>query len=241
MILTSTQSPGSWAEVFGDRVIATAILDRILHHAITVNIRGNSYRLKEKLKGRPRPPRRGHGVNPGVGNFQLPRLGRFGLPLTLRAPRVDESVCRLGGRDRPRPRRMCGAPHRGRRLGLSEARGASLPRAATPHHSRQLVDPLHDCGPGLAGATPPRAVALHAEGGALSSGISSATSTSGTLIPRPSSGRESRPTSSRRPCGTLINMTSRTEHSWVAALPSSDSTDLCAMICTHHPSAFQTL
>jgi DNA replication protein DnaC len=49
MILTSNQSFGSWGEVF-DRVIAAAILDRILHHAITVNIRGNSYRLKEKLK-----------------------------------------------------------------------------------------------------------------------------------------------------------------------------------------------
>jgi DNA replication protein DnaC len=36
--------------VFGDRVIATAILDRLLHYAITLNIRGNSYRLKEKLK-----------------------------------------------------------------------------------------------------------------------------------------------------------------------------------------------
>ena len=34
----------------GDRVIATAILDRLLHHAITVSIRGQSYRLKEKLK-----------------------------------------------------------------------------------------------------------------------------------------------------------------------------------------------
>ena len=31
-------------------VIATAILDRLLHHAITINIRGNSYRLKDKLK-----------------------------------------------------------------------------------------------------------------------------------------------------------------------------------------------
>jgi DNA replication protein DnaC len=50
MILTSNQSFGSWGEVFGDRVIATAILDRVLHHAITLNIRGNSYRLKEKLK-----------------------------------------------------------------------------------------------------------------------------------------------------------------------------------------------
>lgn len=50
MILTSNQSFGSWGEVFGDRVIATAILDRILHHAITLNIRGQSYRLKDKLK-----------------------------------------------------------------------------------------------------------------------------------------------------------------------------------------------
>jgi DNA replication protein DnaC len=50
MILTSNQGFGSWDDVFGDRVIATAILDRLLHHAITVNIRGNSYRLKDKLK-----------------------------------------------------------------------------------------------------------------------------------------------------------------------------------------------
>jgi DNA replication protein DnaC len=50
MILTSNQSFGAWGDVFGDRVIATAILDRILHHAITLNIRGNSYRLKDKLK-----------------------------------------------------------------------------------------------------------------------------------------------------------------------------------------------
>ncbi len=50
MILTSNQSFGNWAQVFGDRVIATAILDRVLHHAITLNIRGNSYRLKDKLK-----------------------------------------------------------------------------------------------------------------------------------------------------------------------------------------------
>ena len=50
MILTSNQSFSAWGEVFGDRIIATAILDRLLHHAITMNIRGNSYRLKEKLK-----------------------------------------------------------------------------------------------------------------------------------------------------------------------------------------------
>ena len=50
MILTSNQSFSAWGEVFGDRIIATAILDRLLHHAVTLNIRGNSYRLKDKLK-----------------------------------------------------------------------------------------------------------------------------------------------------------------------------------------------
>jgi DNA replication protein DnaC len=50
MVLTSNQTFGSWGEVFGDPVIAAAILDRLLHHAITVSIRGQSYRLKDKLK-----------------------------------------------------------------------------------------------------------------------------------------------------------------------------------------------
>lgn len=50
VILTSNQSFANWGDVFGDRVIATAILDRLLHHGITVSIRGNSYRLKEKIK-----------------------------------------------------------------------------------------------------------------------------------------------------------------------------------------------
>ncbi len=36
--------------MFGDTVIASAILDRLLHHSITINIKGESFRLKEKLK-----------------------------------------------------------------------------------------------------------------------------------------------------------------------------------------------
>ena len=50
IILTSNQSLGAWGDVFGDPVIATAILDRLLHHSVTVNIRGDSYRLREKMK-----------------------------------------------------------------------------------------------------------------------------------------------------------------------------------------------
>jgi DNA replication protein DnaC len=50
IIITTNQSLGAWGEVFGDPVIATAVLDRLLHHSITVNIKGESYRLREKLK-----------------------------------------------------------------------------------------------------------------------------------------------------------------------------------------------
>jgi len=50
ILITSNQSPGAWGEVFGDAVIAGAILDRLLHHSITINIKGESFRLKEKLK-----------------------------------------------------------------------------------------------------------------------------------------------------------------------------------------------
>jgi DNA replication protein DnaC len=48
IILTSNKGFGEWGEVLGDAVIATAILDRLLHHSHVLNIRGESYRLREK-------------------------------------------------------------------------------------------------------------------------------------------------------------------------------------------------
>jgi DNA replication protein DnaC len=50
LILTSNKSFLDWGEIFNDQVLATAILDRLLHHATTVNIKGESYRLKEKRR-----------------------------------------------------------------------------------------------------------------------------------------------------------------------------------------------
>jgi DNA replication protein DnaC len=50
IILTSNKSYGDWGTVFGDPIIATAVLDRLLHHSTTVNIRGESYRLKDRRK-----------------------------------------------------------------------------------------------------------------------------------------------------------------------------------------------
>jgi DNA replication protein DnaC len=49
-IFTSNKSYGEWGEIFHDHVIAAAVLDRILHHCTTINIKGESYRLKERKK-----------------------------------------------------------------------------------------------------------------------------------------------------------------------------------------------
>jgi DNA replication protein DnaC len=50
IVLTSNKSYGDWGEIFGELTLAAAILDRLLHHSTTINIRGESYRLKERRK-----------------------------------------------------------------------------------------------------------------------------------------------------------------------------------------------
>jgi DNA replication protein DnaC len=48
IIVSSNKSFSEWGELFTDQVLATALLDRLLHHSTIINIRGQSYRLKEK-------------------------------------------------------------------------------------------------------------------------------------------------------------------------------------------------
>src|SRR5437764_1550296 len=50
MLITSNRAVGEWGSVFGDAVVATAILDRLLHHSHVITIRGDSYRLREKRR-----------------------------------------------------------------------------------------------------------------------------------------------------------------------------------------------
>jgi DNA replication protein DnaC len=50
IILTSNKTFSEWGQVFGDEVLATAILDRLLHHCEVISINGPSYRLKNRLK-----------------------------------------------------------------------------------------------------------------------------------------------------------------------------------------------
>ena len=68
-ILTSNKSFKDWGAIFGDAVVAAALLDRLLHHCHIVNIKGNSYRLRHypglALPDDPPPsPRRGRPRNP---------------------------------------------------------------------------------------------------------------------------------------------------------------------------------
>ncbi|MBR6860244.1 MAG: IS21-like element helper ATPase IstB [Acidaminococcaceae bacterium] len=49
IIFTSNKYFSDWGELLNDSVIATAVLDRLLHHAHVINIRGQSYRLKDRL------------------------------------------------------------------------------------------------------------------------------------------------------------------------------------------------
>jgi len=50
MLITSNRSVGDWGQVFGDPVVATAILDRLLHHSHVLTIRGDSFRLRQKRR-----------------------------------------------------------------------------------------------------------------------------------------------------------------------------------------------
>ncbi len=50
LLITSNRTVGDWGAVLGDQVVATAILDRLLHHSHVLTIRGDSYRLREKRR-----------------------------------------------------------------------------------------------------------------------------------------------------------------------------------------------
>ena len=52
LIVTSNKPFGRWGEVFGDATVATAMIDRLVHHAEVINLKGDSYRLKDRDLGR---------------------------------------------------------------------------------------------------------------------------------------------------------------------------------------------
>ena len=52
LIVTSNKPFGRWGEVFGDDIVAAAMIDRLVHHAELVSLKGDSYRLKDRDLGR---------------------------------------------------------------------------------------------------------------------------------------------------------------------------------------------
>jgi DNA replication protein DnaC len=78
IILTSNKSYGDWGGIFGDPIIATAILDRLLHHSTTLNIRGESYRLKDRRRA---------GLAAGPGGEARPEIAPSGGPASASPPR----------------------------------------------------------------------------------------------------------------------------------------------------------
>ena len=66
MILTSNRGFAEWGDVFGDPVVATALLDRLLHHAVVVQIEGSSYRMREHAALIPENLRANIAINPSA-------------------------------------------------------------------------------------------------------------------------------------------------------------------------------
>jgi DNA replication protein DnaC len=72
MILTSNRGFAEWGDIFGSPVVATALLDRLLHHAVVVQIEGSSYRMREHAALLPENIR----ANPAANSPQAKRRGR---------------------------------------------------------------------------------------------------------------------------------------------------------------------
>jgi DNA replication protein DnaC len=76
MILTSNRGFAEWGEVFGDPVVATALLDRLLHHAVVVQIEGSSYRLRQHAELMPEHLRSKALISPSILPAGPRRRGR---------------------------------------------------------------------------------------------------------------------------------------------------------------------
>jgi DNA replication protein DnaC len=50
MIITTNKAFGRWSEIMSDEAVASATLDRLLHHAHILSLKGDSYRMKDRLK-----------------------------------------------------------------------------------------------------------------------------------------------------------------------------------------------
>ena len=76
MILTANRGFAEWADIFGDSVVATALLDRLFHHAVVIQIEGSSYRLRQHVDLVPEHIRAKTSLQPTPVPPTLKRRGR---------------------------------------------------------------------------------------------------------------------------------------------------------------------
>jgi DNA replication protein DnaC len=76
MILTSNRGFAEWGDVFGAPVVATALLDRLLHHAVVIQIEGSSYRLRQHADLMPEHVRSKASINSPIPAQPQRRRGR---------------------------------------------------------------------------------------------------------------------------------------------------------------------
>ena len=95
LIVTSNKAFGRWGEVFGDDVVAAAMIDRLVHHAEVITLKGDSYRLKDRDLGRTLLGHRGAGQRRGesLGAQQ----GHLRGPLHTRGPTLGVALLILAG------------------------------------------------------------------------------------------------------------------------------------------------
>ena len=128
ILITSNRSVGEWGEVFGDAVVATAILDRLLHHSHVLTITGESYRLREKRRAgalrirrrslsRRRPAR---GRRHDHATDIMASTGRGSRSHPGAAPRRPSAAWRLSGG----PAHLQRGPGRARRRSMSSTSGS---------------------------------------------------------------------------------------------------------------------
>ena len=139
MIVTSNKPFSRWGEIFGDDVVAAAMIDRLVHHAEILNLKGDSYRLKDKDLGSRHPPRAPKSGDRSLAAPPQRALERRTTRRSWRRPSQNE----LNRPPRPgsgeyhrRPRDTDGAGGSPRR-----ASGYALRSRSAPHSARSRLSP----------------------------------------------------------------------------------------------------
>ena len=132
LIVTSNKPFSAWGEIFGDEVTAAAMIDRLVHHAEILALKGDSYRLKDRDLARPATGRLNRTLRPSGPSPD--RLRRPGIPIQIKNKwstfRPAQAVHISTGLDTPTRVPAC--------AGLRRRASAVVRRMRLTHHGGSL-------------------------------------------------------------------------------------------------------